>query len=123
MTTNLDEKVHKISSKLGLGSDAYNVILYELYEKMDSVGKSGKPTGEYGWRIAKNGAYFNNIERLGDNLADRAEKEAIDEVGIEFEKFKEFMNEWKDDLKTHLKEHITLELAKVKDVSKKDESK
>ena len=120
MSEQLEDKIHQISDTYAISSDNYNVILYEKYEKMDGVGRNANPTGEIGWRVAKNGAYFGNIERLRDNLADKAEKETIGVVGVEFDKFKAYMDEWKADLKDHLNEHITLELAKVKGKSEEE---
>lgn len=123
MTEQLEDKIHQISDTYALGSDNYNVILYESYNKMDGKGKNANPTGEIGWRPAKNGAYFGNIDNLARSLKTKIELECIGEFGLDFDKFKEYGDKWLEDLKSHLNEHITLQLAKVKDTSKKKEEK
>lgn len=114
MSEQLEEKFHQISNTYALGTDNYNIILYEQYEKMDGKGKNANPTGETGWRPAKNGAYFGNINNLARSLRTKAELEAVGEVGLDFDKFTTYLDKWQEDLFKHLNEHITLELAKVK---------
>jgi len=120
MSEQLEEKIHQISNTYALGTDNYNIILYEQYEKMDGKGKNANPTGEMGWRHAKNGAYFGSISNLARSLRIKAELEAVGEVGLDFDKFATYLDKWQDDVFNHLNEHITLELAKVKGKSEEE---
>lgn len=117
MTEQLEEKVYQISENYGVGADNFNIILFEKYQKMDSRGRNANPTGEVGWRPAKGGSYYSNLENMGNSIKNKVEKEAIQEVGIDFDKFSTYMDKWLVDLKAHLNEHITLTLGKVKDLS------
>ena len=117
-----EEKVYQISENYGVGADPYNVTLYEKYQKMDKRGKGGNPTGEYGWRPAKGGAYYSNLEYLANAIKRRAELETIDAVGFDFEPFITYMDNWLLDLKSHLNENITLVMGKAKDLSESDET-
>ena len=110
----LEEKIHIISDDYALGSDNYNIILYEKYSKMDGKGRNANPTGEVGWRPAKNGAYYGSIENLARSLRIKAELEVVGEVGLDFDKFTTYLDKWQKEIFEHLNSNITLELAKVK---------
>lgn len=117
----VEDKVYQISENYAIGADAYNVTLYEKFNKMSSRGKGGVPTGETGWRPAKCGAYYSNLEYLSNSLKNKVEKETIDAVGFEFDKFTTYMDNWLVDLKSHMNEHITLVLGKVKEITESEE--
>lgn len=116
-----EEKVYQISENYGVGADPYCIVFYEKYEKMDKRGKGGTPTGEFGWRPAKGGAYVGTTDNLANLIKRRAELETIDAVGFDFEPFVTYMDKWLEDLKSHLNQNITLVLGKVKDLSESDE--
>lgn len=115
-----EENVYQISEGYAVSSDNYNVILLEKYAKMDGRGRNSNPTGEFGWRPAKCGSYYSNLDSLANSIKNKVEKETINTVGLDFDKFKEYMDAWLIDLKSHINENITLELGKVKEIKEDD---
>lgn len=100
MTTEKQEKVYQISENYGVGADIYNIILFERFNKKDGRGRNANETGEQGWKHAKGGAYFKNINHLADFLKNKVEKEAVSNIGIDFDKFTKYMDEWLLDFKS-----------------------
>lgn len=66
----------QIGDRYRITSDRkYNLILNERYEKMDSKGRNGKPTGEIGYRPI---GYYRKLEHIGKSLV---EKEVYENIG------------------------------------------
>ena len=124
MAEKIERKIHRLSDTLGITSDGdRNIMLMEYYEKQEGTGKNAPKTGEFAWRPFNGGAYYSTIESLGYGLLKKDVVEAIGEVGLNIDPFKEYIDGKLEEYKSFLKEYITLELAKTKDTSKTDESK
>ena len=122
MTAKEERKIHPISENLGVTSDgSMNIILMERYEKQEGKGKNAPKTGEYDWRPLTGGAYFSNPKSLAHGLFRRDFVEGVGEVGLDEEKLLAELDKKLALYEKFFSEHITLELAKVKDMSKKED--
>lgn len=115
-----------INEKYRIVSDgARNLILQELYEKKAGKGKGAEPSGEYDYKdVGYFGASlqslarrFNHNEYL-ETFVDASEGQSFQEA---IEKMITYLEEREQRIYEHMNKHVTLQLAKVKDMSAKDE--
>lgn len=123
MVEKAERVIHRIDNKYGISSDGErNLLLMEYYEKQEGKGLNAPKTGEWGWRPANGGTYYSSLESLAYGLMQRNVIEAIGIGGLDFDKFRDYIDNKLVEYKSFLKEQVTLELAKTKDLSKKEEA-
>lgn len=115
MTVKEERKIHRLGNKLGISSDGdRNILLMEYYETSLGTGKNAPKSGEFAWRNFNGGAYYSTLDSLAYALLKTDVVEAIGEVGLDIEPFKEYIDAKLEEYKSFLTERVTLELSKVK---------
>lgn len=115
-----------INEKYRIVSDgSRNIILQELYEKKLGKGKGAEGSGEYDYKdvgyfgaslraLARRFNHNDFLETLKDASEEQLFHEAVDKLIQHLEQREQRIYE-------HMNKHITLQLAKTKDVKATDE--